>query len=112
MSAVSAEPPNGPQIHLHAPGARAAPSARRHPRRRLQFDAVPLAVVERERVALVALPARIGQAGGGIEPATQQADGFERVGSFGQLQRQQESDHREDDQARQNARAARKGREA
>ena len=39
--------------------------------RGFQFHAVPLAVVERERVALEAFPARIRQTGGGIEPTAE-----------------------------------------
>ena len=49
---------------------------RRHARGRLQFDLVPLPVIERERVAGVALAPRQRQAGGGIEAAAQQADRF------------------------------------
>ena len=72
-----------------------APRVSRDARRGFQFDAVPLAVIERERVALVAIAACQGQAGGGIETAAQQADGLAGRASFRQLQRQQEADQRE-----------------
>src|SRR5690606_5183148 len=39
-----------------------------------EFVALPLAVVEREAVALVAGVARDGQAGGGVEPTRQEYD--------------------------------------
>ncbi len=48
----------------------------RHARRRVEFDLVPLPVVEREGVARVALAPRQRQAGGGIQASAQQAYRF------------------------------------
>ena len=42
----------------------------------LQFDAVPLAVVEGEREALATFGPRPGQDGGGIETAGEEDDSF------------------------------------
>ena len=42
-----------------------------HARRGLEFDLVPLAVIEGERVALETLPAGDSQAGGGIQSSAQ-----------------------------------------
>ena len=60
----------GPQVdldnlmlaHAKVPG---------HARRRLELDPVPLAVIERERVALEAVAPGHAQAGGGIQSSAQ-----------------------------------------
>src|SRR5262249_31407969 len=50
------------------------PERRRHPTGGLQLTVVPLAVVERERVAVEALGAGAGKRGGGIEATREQDD--------------------------------------
>jgi hypothetical protein len=45
--------------------------------RRVEFDAMPLAVVEGKRIAIEAVAARRGEARGGIESAAEQANGFQ-----------------------------------
>src|SRR5580704_12143439 len=49
--------------------------------RAFELDAMPLAVIERERVAIESIAARERQACGGIQAAAQQADSF-HLGSF------------------------------
>ena len=63
-------PAEGPQVDLNNPMlARAkVPS---HARRSLEFNLVPLAVIEGERVALVAVAPGDAQAGGGVESSAQ-----------------------------------------
>ena len=84
MSAVSADPPKASspilrhQVPLHS-------ERRRHPRRRLQLDLVPLPVIEGERVAGVSIAPRQRQAGGRIEASAQQAHGFSRWSDEDQL---------------------------
>src|SRR5690349_22176137 len=53
-----------------------------HARRRVQFNAMALAVVEGERVAVIAFAAGQRQAGRGVEASAQQTDGAHFFGSF------------------------------
>jgi hypothetical protein len=47
-----------------------------HPISREQFSAMPLAVIERQAIALKALATSNGQTGGGIESTGEENDGF------------------------------------
>jgi hypothetical protein len=47
-------------------------------RGRFQLDAMALAIIERKRVALIAIASGDAKAGGGVESAAQETDGFRR----------------------------------
>ena len=78
LVSVSAEPPRSPSDTRSSRCSRAPSAADTLPRRR-ELGAVPLAVVERERVALVAARARNAERGCGIEPAREQHHGTRHI---------------------------------
>jgi hypothetical protein len=49
-----------------------------HTRRGFQLNAVALPVIEREAVALEPVASGNAQAGGGVEPSAEEADGFHK----------------------------------
>ena len=74
MSAVSAEPPNAPQVDVEDDVPRDAKGGR-HPSRRLELDGVALAVAEAQGVELEPLLPGNGAGGGGIHAPRQQQNG-------------------------------------
>ena len=79
MSAVSAEPPKARRSIRQTDVLRGAQRGR-DPPRGVEFEPVPLAVVERQGVAFKAVAPRDGQCGSGVETAAQKDDGLGRGG--------------------------------